>query len=190
MTDETGQQIDQVTHEHNLAVAAFEHTHAEWDEMVRAIGLDRMDEPGMMGDWSAKDLIAHLAGWQWKTIRSFETSLTGDSQYPDTRWPAEWNDTSDWEDDGQVEPINNWIHERAASMTSDEVIQEARSQWEELRAIIGDLSIDQMNDPNLFPRLEGKSLKEVLLSGDFMGHFQEHQDDDVNPWLEKNGRRF
>jgi hypothetical protein len=181
--------MDAQQHDFNVAVAAFERTHADWDDMIRSVGLDRMDEPGVMGQWSTKQLIAHLAGWQWKTVESFKKSLSG-GEYPATPWPAEWNDPATWEADGQVEPINQWIHDRAAGMSSDEVIQEARDLWLELRRIVGGLSVDQMNDPNLFPRLEGKSLGELLLAGEFMGHFREHLDEDVLPWLQANGKRL
>ena len=182
-------QVDERQHGYNVAVAAFERMHSDWDEMIRSIGLDRMEDPGLMGEWSAKDLVAHITGWQWKTVESFKTSLAG-GDYPATPWPAELNDPATWEEDGQYEAINQWIHERTAGLSTEEVIQEGRDQWSEMRGIVAGLSIDQMNDPNLFPRLEGKSLGEVLVAGEFFGHFREHLQDDVTPWLQANGQRL
>lgn len=190
MAEETEVQVDPRQHAHNEAVAAFERQHAEWDEMIRQIGLDRMDEPGVMGEWSAKDLIAHLAGWQWKTIESFKSALGGTTEYPETPWPDDLNMAGNWEEDGDYEAINQWIHDQTTDDSADDVIQQARDQWNELRGIVAGLSIDQMEDPQLFVRTEGRSLGDLLRAAEFSGHFTEHYADDVEPWLEANGRRF
>lgn len=34
---------------------------ARWDDLLRQIGDQRMTEPGAVGEWSVKDLIAHVA---------------------------------------------------------------------------------------------------------------------------------
>ena len=45
-------------------VATCERERAVWRELVREVGVDRMNEPGPMGPWSFKDLAAHLLGWR------------------------------------------------------------------------------------------------------------------------------
>ena len=35
--------MDAQQHDFNVAVAAFERTHADWDDMIRSVGLDRME---------------------------------------------------------------------------------------------------------------------------------------------------
>lgn len=38
----------------------------EWDTLMAAVGEERMTEPGAAGDWSVKDVIAHLTSFdQW-----------------------------------------------------------------------------------------------------------------------------
>ena len=177
------------THRHNEAVAAFEHAHADWDETIRQIGLDRMNDPGIMGEWSGKDLVAHISGWQWKTIENMKAILAGTGN-PPTPWPAEWNDPSNWDNDGDTERINTWIHEETAKVSVDDVMQQSRDQWQALREIVASVSLVQMDDPNLFPRLGGKSLNDSFLSGDFFGHIHEHMEADVTPWLAKHGHRL
>ena len=46
---------------------------------------------------------------------------------------------------------------------------------------------NQLNDSNLFPRLEGQSLGSVLADGALVEHCQEHLEDDVEPWLDQLG---
>ena len=50
---------------------------AEWRALVVEVGLDRMDEPGPMGDWTFRDLAVHLLGWRDWTIARIEARPTG-----------------------------------------------------------------------------------------------------------------
>jgi hypothetical protein len=36
----------------------------QWEAFLDQIGEERMDQGGVAGDWSIKDIIAHLAVWQ------------------------------------------------------------------------------------------------------------------------------
>ena len=38
-----------------------------WEGLLAEIGEDRMDEPGVAGAWSIKDIVAHLAAWRRRT---------------------------------------------------------------------------------------------------------------------------
>lgn len=44
------------------ALAAIDAERNAWRELVAAVGPGRMDAPGPMGDWTFKDLVAHLTG--------------------------------------------------------------------------------------------------------------------------------
>jgi hypothetical protein len=177
---------EQVSRE--TALSRFDAEFDRWRAALDAIGIDRMETPGMMGEWSPKQLVAHISGWQWKTLNSFRTALAGGA-FPPTPWPAEFNDPDSWEDDGDFEAVNQWIHDDAAPRSPDQVVATSLQQWQALRDIIGGLDESQLNDPDLFPRLEGQSLGTVLAEGTLIEHCQEHLEADVEPWLERNGRR-
>jgi hypothetical protein len=159
-----------------------------WTSALNAVGMDRMDEPGVMGEWSAKHLVAHLAGWQWKTLASMRTALAG-GEYPPTPWPDALNNPDSWEEDGDVDSVNQWIHDDAEPKPVDEIVANSLQQWRDIRDIIAGLDEEQLNDPSLFRRLEGQSLGRVLANGALSGHTEEHLNDDLDPWLERNGRR-
>ena len=38
--------------------------YGQWKALLDQIGPARMDQPGVNGDWSMKDIVAHLTGWQ------------------------------------------------------------------------------------------------------------------------------
>ena len=170
------------------ALSRFDGEFARWRRALDAIGPERMTEPGVMGEWSAADLVAHLSGWQWKSLASMRTALAG-AEYPSTPWPSQFNNPENWEEDGDVEAINDWIHEQAQTVSPESLVGDSRRQWAEIREIVTGLSNEQVNDPNLFPRLDGRSLGDVLTRDVLFGHVQEHINDDLNPWLEQNGRR-
>jgi hypothetical protein len=46
----------------------IERERALWDDMVAEIGEERMLQGGATGDWSFKDVVAHLNGWRVKTL--------------------------------------------------------------------------------------------------------------------------
>ena len=43
-----------------------------WEALLDQIGPAHMDRPGVNGDWSMKDLIAHLNGWQSVLVSRFQ----------------------------------------------------------------------------------------------------------------------
>ena len=72
---------------------------------------------------------------------------------------------------------------------ADAVVDYSLRQWRDIRAIISELDEQQLNDPKLFPRLEGRSIGAVLTEGALSEHTAEHLSDDVEPWLARNGRQ-
>ena len=59
----------------------------KWEAFIDQVGPAGMDQPGVNGDWSIKDIVAHLMGWNrylgWPTLGS--TQLR--SKTPE-RWPG------------------------------------------------------------------------------------------------------
>ncbi len=42
----------------------------QWETFLDQIGMARMDQPGVNGEWSMKDIVAHLSGWnRWLVAR-------------------------------------------------------------------------------------------------------------------------
>ena len=65
-----------------------------WKALKEAIALvpdDRLDEPGVVGSWSVKDLIGHVTTWEEEALQALRRHLD-DS---DTRALAAWPDDLD-----------------------------------------------------------------------------------------------
>jgi hypothetical protein len=50
----------------------LQENYQQWEVFLDQIGPMRMDQPGVKGDWSMKDIIAHLTGWnRWLVVRAW-----------------------------------------------------------------------------------------------------------------------
>lgn len=161
------------------ALAAIDDERVAWGALVDEVGPDRMAEPGPMGDWTFKDLAAHLTGWRSYAIARIEAGLRGEVDAPPP-WPV--NLTTD-ETHDEIFAINAWIHGRDRDRPLADVLAEADATFPRLRAAVDGLSEAELRDPARFPSLEGRALGEALVSGDFFGHLHEEHEPGVRAWL-------
>jgi hypothetical protein len=140
---------------------------AGWRALAGEVGEDRMEEPGPMGEWTFKDLAAHLTGWRERTIARLEA---GPRSEPATPWPGHL--TGDDE-------INAWIHARNRNRPLPEVLADADRSYERLAAAIAALPDDDLTTPGRFAWMGS----EPLVDGDFFGHLHEEHEPDVRAWL-------
>jgi hypothetical protein len=142
-----------------------------WRRLVADVGPDRLEQPGAMGDWTFKDVAAHLTAWRRRTVVRLVAAARGEPE-PAPPWSAEL--PGDAEDD----PINGWIHERTKDQPAGELVAEADGVYDELVAAIRALPIGIVTDTHRFAWLEGEALADT----DFGSHLDEHEPD-VRAWL-------
>ena len=148
-------------------LAHIQAEHANWRALVAEVGEERMEQPGPMGDWTFKDLVAHLTGWRERTIRRLEA---GPGREPTTAWPSHLT-----EDD----EINQWIYEQNRDRPLREVLAEADASHQRLAAAVAALPEEDLTTPGRFAWMEGKPLAD----GDFFGHLHEEHEPDIRAWL-------
>lgn len=54
-------------------IAAIAQGCSEWDALISSIPRERMTEPGVNGEWSIKDIVAHVAWYEWWTAEFIRT---------------------------------------------------------------------------------------------------------------------
>ena len=141
-----------------------------WRRLVADVADERMEQPGAMGDWTFKDVAAHLAGWRRRTVLRLEAAGRGDAPPPNP-WPS---DLGDEEDD----TINAWMHEQFKDRPLAQVLADADRVYDDFVAVVETLPGDILTDQDRFPWMEGVALAD----GDFNGHLDEHEPD-VRRWL-------
>ena len=141
-----------------------------WRRLVADVGPDRVEEPGAMGDWTFKDVAAHVTAWRRRTVNRLEAAVRGAPE-PPAPWPAELGEDED-------DSINAWIHDQTKDRPANEMLREADAIYDEFIAAIKALPADAIRDPERFPWLGGTALADA----DFGGHLDSHEPD-VRRWL-------
>ena len=98
----------------------------QWEAFLDQIGPARMEQPGVNGDWSIKDIVAHLTGWQPRVIAHLQAAQRGESE-PPPPWPAHLQTEDE---------INAWIYESNRGRSLREVLDESHQVIQQLLAVV------------------------------------------------------
>jgi hypothetical protein len=145
---------------------------AAWHALLAEVGEDRMEEPGPMGEWTFKDLTAHLTFWQEWTITRIEAGPGGN---PPTTWPAAMgteDEIDDWDE------VNGWIHEQHRYRPLRDVLAGADRTYELLAALIETMPEEDLMTPGRF------WFDEPLVDAEFFGHRYEEHEPSIRAWLQ------
>jgi hypothetical protein len=143
----------------------------KWEAFLGQIGEERMLEPGVAGDWTIKDIVAHLTGWRKRSVQRLQAALRGEPA-PATPWPG-YMSTDD--------EINVWIYESSRDRSVQDVLQDSRETFRHLFEAIRAFPESELIDANRFDWLEGTPLSGAM----FFGHFHEEHEPDMRAWLAK-----
>lgn len=156
-------------------IAKLRTERAAWDALLTEVGEVRMTEPGVVGEWSVKDIVAHVSAYEQWTAEQLEASLRGETK-PVTPgyFPPEAN-TSDIDERNEV--IYRVNHDRALT----DVLADARAAYSQLLAAVERLADADVSETHRFGWTSGKPLWEVI-AGDSYDHYAEHMPD-IRTWL-------
>lgn len=147
----------------------------KWELLLAAIGEMRMVQPGINNDWSMRDIVSHLTGWQrWLVIR-LQAAANGQPD-PSPPWPTELKSEDD---------INAWIYESNRKRTARHVLDDMQDVHAQLLTTLQDLPEDC--------RIESIEAKFHVIwvndtrfaVGEFFHHFYDDHAADVRAWLER-----
>jgi hypothetical protein len=148
----------------------------QWEALLDQIGPERMDQPGVNGVWSMKDIVAHLTGWNRSLVARLRAAQRGEPE-PPPPWPAHLQTEDE---------INAWIYESNCGRSVREVLDESRQVFQQLLNVIEglpeDVQIEQVHKG-------GRVYHPVWLDGqrfppgEFFDHFHDDHEPDVRAWL-------
>jgi len=141
------------------------------EALLNQIDPAQMDQPGVNGDWSMKDMVAHLYyGWQPRLIARIQAAQRGEPE-PPSPWPAHLQTDDE---------INAWIYETNRERSVREVLDESHQVFQQLIAVIEGLPDDtRIDEEHHLVWLNGQRFS----AGEFFDHFHDDHESDVRAWL-------
>lgn len=148
----------------------------QWEAFLDQIGPERMEQPGVAGNWSIKDIIAHLVDWQPRLISRLQAAQRGEPE-PPPPWPAHLQTDDE---------INAWIYEANRGRSVREVLDTSRHVFQQLLAAIEALPDDVRIETI---RSAGREHNLVWIGdqrfpvGEFFDHFHDDHEPEIRAWL-------
>jgi hypothetical protein len=131
------------------------------DAVIAGLPDDRLSEPGVTGDWSIKDVMAHVTWWELRTM----SKLNGDAAV--------------LEEQGEdPEETVDRINERVFAEHHDQPVIELKAAYgASFRGLME--SLTGFAEPHLLANLD-------TIAADTYGHYAEHREG-IQAWLAQHG---
>ena len=142
---------------------------AKWDSVLEQVGEERMMQTGVEGDWTVKDIIAHVTWYEREMVQVFRNrALIGSDLW---NLPTHERNAAIFEQE----------HERPLA----EVLAESRQAYRELIQAIESLSDEDLNDPQRFAEMPDEWVPWQVLASNSWEHYPDHVAT-IRAWLERN----
>jgi hypothetical protein len=150
-------------------ISGLQEEYRSWQALLDRIGPGRMDQPGVAGPWSVKDIVAHLTGWRRRTVARLQAAGRGELD-PPPPGPARLQTDDE---------INAWIYEANYGRSVQEVLDESHRVFQQLLAAIDGFPEEILADPQRRPPWLGD---QPIRAYDFFAHFHEEHEPDILAW--------
>jgi hypothetical protein len=126
-------------------------------DAVEGVPEDRWSEAGVVGNWSIKDLLGHIAFWESRAVAAVSRTIRGE---PDPEQPADYD----------FEPINQEQHGIRAGWSIEAIRKEMYDTHAELMALLHKM-------PGIDPQ---------RIDGNTFDHYDEHAQE-IRDWRKAQG---
>ncbi len=149
--------------------------HERLEKLVAQLGEDQLAAPGVVGDWSVKDILAHITAWDRLLPGWLEAAHIG--AHP--KLPSEGYT---WADEDK---LNEAIYLQHKDEPLDKALADFRASFALVQREVEALSDEQLTDPQLYQWMHGKPLFS-LIAADTSEHYKDFADQ-IEQWLEAQG---
>ena len=154
---------------------------AEQERFVAEAGPARIEAPGVAGDWSLKDVIAHLTFWRWWSVARLEAAVRNETPSPP------WESGLDEENAADVERINQQAYETNHDRPVADVLRDSRATFDRLEAALLALPEADLFAPHRYPWLGEYPAAAIILGS--AGHLFEEHTPAIAVWLARSSPR-
>jgi uncharacterized protein (TIGR03083 family) len=115
-------------------LAAIDRERGALEALLETVAPGHTVEPGVVGEWSVKDVLAHLVEWEQMVLGWYRAGLRG--EVPELPAPGyKWN---------QTPRLNQAIYEKHRDRPLDEVTEQFRASHQEILGVIQELSNEKL----------------------------------------------
>jgi hypothetical protein len=150
--------------------------HQQWEALLERIDPTNMDQAGVNGQWSFKDLIAHLIPDGLRSIANLH-AIQGNEPEPPPPWPVHLQTDDE---------INVWIYETNRHRSARQILDESHQMFQRLFTVVKELP----DDVKIDTLLDGEHRYYFVCLGDhrirpgeIFDHFHDDHEQDVRAWL-------
>jgi len=147
--------------------ALIRETSTRMERLVTQLSVAQINQPGAVGAWSVKDVLAHIAFWECYAVNIIRDALRGETPVLVAEDDTERNNAS----------VVAQYYQRSLSA----VIADWQQAREDLIEQLEQLTDDDLNDPDRFPWSDGRTLLDRI-AGNSYDHEQEHIEQ-IRVWM-------
>ena len=149
---------------------------SNWEALVAEAGEARLTEPGVEGNWSLKDIIAHITyfeTWAADNVLAF--------RHGEARPQPEYKGL-------EIDEENARIYERLRSKSLPQVLQESQDSFRRSIEAVQGLRDEDLYDPKFTRVPDADWTVFDLVEGDTFEHYNDHSTS-VRAWLDRTAGR-
>ena len=152
---------------------ALEDEREKFLEAIEGLPNEALEEPGVVGEWSVKDIIFHVSMWEAELVKLL--------------WQAEQGGepTSLLIADISIDETNTPWHEQSRTRSLDQVLEDFAGVRKQTQRRVRAILEKNFDDPGCYPWLGGSPLWKWIAEDSF-GHEAEHVAQ-IKEWRERRG---
>jgi hypothetical protein len=139
-----------------------------WEELLEQIPPERMESTGASGEWSVKDVIAHISWHEREMVGLARARALVGSEL----WAL------------PLQARNTAIFEQHRQLPLQAVLEEAQRVFPEMMAELEKLTDEDLNDPARYPGMPPDWQPWNVIASNTYEHYQDHIRD-LQEWLNR-----
>jgi hypothetical protein len=148
----------------------------QWQALLERVDPTQMEQIGVNSQWSFKDLVAHLTGWNRRLVDHVQAVVRRESE-PPPPWPGHLQTDDE---------INAWIYETNRERSVRQILDETQQVFQQLFTVVQELP----EDVRIETVRQGERAyylvwldDQRIQPGEFFDHFHDDHEQDVHAWL-------
>ncbi|HEY7348782.1 MAG TPA: DinB family protein [Ktedonobacterales bacterium] len=139
-------------------ISTLEQTRAQWEAALAQMDEHHMLRPGILGNWSVKDLVAHVSWYEREMLPVIRLHVFTGSEW--------WTLPTD--------ERNVLIYQQNSHRPLQEIIHEGQHSYSDLLEAVHSLSDEDLNDPRRFSDMPDDWVPWQIFAANSSEHYQDH----------------